>query len=166
MKNLAITFLLFSTTACGDKVYQSFEQAKVDQERLLFSGYFYLDGPDGSYNCIYLDEKAEGVVDIETDCQSLVSVNPENGTIGQFPSVSATSLIVDDQKLRFTRNMNYTSGNDLEEDASGSNITGSRRTDFVIEFVDGRLSIQISVYANSNNNNLNYIVAKRTFKEL
>lgn len=169
MKNFLLVAFLFGITACDDKIYyQIQEQVKEEAEvKLPFSGYFYLDGPDNTFNCIYLDEKQDGVVDIETDCQSLVSVNPENGTLGQFPSVSGTNfLVTKDRELRFTKNLRYTSGNDLETDASGSNITGTRRTDFIFKFVDYRLELTIIVYANANNDNLNAVVATRTFKEL
>lgn len=136
-----------------------------NEERLAFSGYFNLDGGSDA-NCIYLDEKVEGLVDIENDCQSLVSVNLENDTLGQFPTISASNLVVINNEIRYTRNLNYSSGNDLEEDVNSDNITGSRCTDIFMKFVDSRLQITLKIYENSNNNNLNSVVATRVFNEL
>ncbi len=113
-----------------------------------------------------MTEKAEGLVDLESDCQSLLTINPNNDSIGQFPSIVLSNLVVIEDKIIHTRNLNYTSGGDLEEDGNGSNITGSRRTDIVIEFVDDKLKLTIDVYENANNNNLNEIVASRVFNEL
>lgn len=152
--------------ACGDKNYYNASQVETSEgEYPRFAGYFNLDGAS-EVNCIYLDQRADNIVDIESDCQSLVTVNPENGTIGQFPRITATGLLVQSGEIRFTRDVNYTSGNDIEEDVSGANITGKRRTDFIIRYVDDKLNLRIIVYNSANNNNLNEIVAVRVFNEL
>lgn len=161
MKKLLLIITLLLTVACKDEVVYIDNQGNPVQ----FSGYFTLDGPS-DVNCIYLDEKNPGLVDIESDCQSLVTKNPQNNTLGQFPTITATNLIALGNEIRYTRNVNYSSGNDIEEDVSGSNITGNRRTDFLIKFVDEKLELTISIYRNANNANLNEIVATRVFKEL
>ena len=174
MKQLVVISMMFGLVACDDTVYEVQPEKVIEREVIkeipqehetLFAGYFILDGPSDA-NCIYLDEKIPNVVDIESDCQSLVSINPENNSDGQFPIITASNLPVIDGKIRYTRNITYTSGHDLEEDVSGSNITGSRRTDVLIEIVDDRLRLTLSIYENANNNNLNEIVAERVFNEL
>lgn len=174
---MKVLFLMTFLVGCGetDYIYLPGEEITTEIEKEIivepeqmqaFTGYFNLNGPSTA-NCIYLDEKIENVVDIESDCQSLVSVNPENGTLGQFPRVSQTNLLIINGEIRFTVDLNYTSGNDIEEDVSGSNITGRRRTDFRIYFSDsGELKVNIKVYGSSNNNNLNEIVVNRTFTEI
>lgn len=179
-----ITLVLF--TSCKDttintpeKVVEVIKEIPVEKEvvvekevivevekehETLFAGYYNLDGPGN--NCIYLDEKTPNVVDIESDCQSLTTVNPENDTIGQFPRITATNLNVIDGSIRYTHNLNFTNGHDLEEDVSGDDIVGSRRVDVILENIDGRIKITIKVYQNANNSNLNQIVAERVFNEL
>lgn len=168
MRKLLVITTLLMMSSCGDKKYYNEYVSEPDvaaPESPKFSGYFVLDGGSDA-NCIYLDQKAENVIDIESDCQSLVSVNPQNSTLGQFPTISASNLIVLDGAIRFTKNLNFTAGNDLEEDVSGANITGSRRTDVLITFEDSKLKLVIKVYKSANNNNLNEIIATRTFSEL
>lgn len=166
MKKFFSFILLVLIVSCGDKVYTTVADHGVEpSEDRLFDGYFNLNGGSG-VNCIYLDEKLSNVVDIEVDCQSLVTVNPKNKSLGQFPTIAATSLFVINGEIKFTKNLNYTTGNDIEEDQNGSNITGSRRTDFRIYIKNDLLHLNIDIYKNSNNNNLNEVVASRKFREI
>jgi hypothetical protein len=161
MKKLISLVMLVSLISCGDKVHN---YAPTEEPR-VFDGYFLLDGPSDT-NCIRLTQKFEHLVDLESECQNLLTINPQNDTIGQFPRISATNLVVIDGEIRFTRDLNFTSGQDVEEDVNGSNITGRKRVDFLIKVVEGKLIMKISVFANQNNANLNEIVATRQFKEL
>lgn len=174
MKNLILALFLLNLVACTEREYITTPEKVVVTEKeilvekeheTIYSGYYNLDGAS-DVNCIYLDEKFPNVVDLEIDCQSLVTINPENGTLGQFPVMTLSNLNVIEGKMRYTRNINYNSGNDLEEDVSGSNITGNKRTDFLFEVVDSKLRITISIYENANNDNLNEIVAVRVFNEI
>lgn len=179
MKKLIMLTIAMSLVACKDTTVHTPErvieivkevptevpvEVPVEHET-LFSGYYNLDG-GSDLNCIYLDEKAPNVIDLESDCQSLVTVNPENSTLGQFPVLNATNLLVSSGKVQFTRDITYTAGHDIEEDASGIDILGKRRTDVTLKLVDEKLVITIKIYANANNNNLNFIVAERVFNEL
>ena len=169
MRNVFMLFVfilvIVIVASCGKDNNYYIDSSSPENSRLFYSGYFLLDGPS-SVNCIYLDEKIENVVDIESDCQSLVTVNPKNNTYGQFPTITASNLQVINGEIRYTRNINYVAGNDIEEDDNGSNITGSRRTDIFIKFVNDKLRIRLDIYEQSNNNNLNEIVATRYFNEL
>ena len=157
MKYIVLALLLMG---CGKESIQYV----TEQSEPVIGGYYILDGPSDA-NCIYIANKSPTLVDIETDCQNLLTINPENNSIGQFPIISATNLVVLNNEIRHSRNISYTSGNDIEEDVSGSNITGTRRTDIFINMIDGKLRIKMSIYQNANNNNVNNIVAERVFNE-
>ena len=117
--------------ACGEDIthqyrtentYQTYEQPKSEEPaRQLFSGYFYLDG-ESTANCIYLDEKISGVVDIESDCQSLITINPEDKSLGNFPTLSQSGLLVVADQIRFSKNINYKSKDNVKEDISGDEV--------------------------------------------
>lgn len=119
MKNVIGFIALLTMFACEEAKYYTPERV-IEREvikevpaehKFLYAGYFNLDGGSDA-NCIYLDEKAENVVDIETDCQSLVTVNPENSTLGQFPSISANNLLVVDGRLKLTIKVYKNANND------------------------------------------------------
>jgi hypothetical protein len=65
--------------------------------------------------------------------------------------------------LYFTANVTY-GGGDLEEDISGSNITGRRRTDFIVKWIDSEVILTIKVYRDEINDNINAVVLNRTYK--
>ena len=175
MRKILIALIILNVFACNEGSKTFFQPERVIEKEIikevskkhevLFAGYFNLSGP-GNANCIYLDEKIDNVVDIETDCQSLLSINPKNSTVGQFPGISGTNLLVVNGEIRFTRNVSYTTGNDLEEDISGTDIVGSKRTDFLIQVLNGRIKITITIFKAANNNNLNEIIAERIFNEI
>lgn len=144
------------------------EPEVVEEESPSFEGYFSLSGSPSDVNCIRLEETIEGLVNIDSDCFSLVSKNPENGTFGQFPSFTRRDIKVRDGKLLFFVDLNFSSStHDIEEDDSGSNISGRRRVDVEIFFdEDDRLVLRLFVYEGQNNGNLNDIVVRRTFREL
>ena len=126
-----------------------------------WEGIYYLD--NGS--CLDLIETREGEVFVGYRCSDLVSINPENGTYGQFPKVKVGPLKPENRILRFSKNLNYNKDKgDIEKD-SGGDIDGRKRTDFTIEFVDDMLKVTVLVYDNADMGNLNYIVAERVFSE-
>ena len=153
--------LLILVIGCGKTKYIT----GINPEPESFAGYHLLDGPS-SANCVYIDERIDNVYDLTLECQSLVTTNPKNSSAGQFPPLNLKNLIPVEGKIKLTKDFTYTSGHDLEEDVSGSNITGKRRTDIVISLESGKLKIEIDVWKAANNSNLNEIVAKRLFKEL
>lgn len=159
---IVLVFLL--VVGCGQDgdVYNVTE---VTENSELFQGYFQLNG-GSTANCIYLDQKTNGLVDLDSECQSLVTVNPQNKTLGQFPTLSRRNMIIIDGEIRQFFTLNFNSGHDIEEDMSGANITGRRRVDMRIFIKDDRLNIELKIYKNDNNDNLNEVVAVRRFKEL
>lgn len=163
MKSILTVLILSMLVSCSDDA--EFITVVEEPKREFFQGYFNLQGPNGAINCIRLEE-VDSKVTLDSDCFSLVTKNPKNGTLGQFPRFSIKDKIVINEELRIVLDVNYNSGHDIEEDSSGANITGTRRTDLLFRFIEGKLRLNIKVYANKNNNNLNFIVAKRSFKEL
>lgn len=158
---ILITFLvaLASITSCGKvKKYEEVYQVVESQE---FEGEYPLQ--DNGF--IQILEDDNGFVYIQSSGQSLTTVNPENSTFGEFPRFSGKYMPIDGV-IRISKNINYRDGNDIEEDESGSNVRGQRRTDITIGFVDETLTIRIQVYSNKINDNINFIVVDRTIKEI
>ena len=168
MKNIIFILLVLFLVGCNnDDDYFVTEVYELPKEKTsLFDGYFYLNG--AANNCIYLHRKENGLVDVESECQSLVSLNPRNRTYGQFPRVTINNVMVMNDEIRFTKNLNFSSSkSDIEEDQSGNDINGKKRVDFLLKYNnDGRLTMNIKVFKSNNNNNLNYIIVNRTFTEL
>lgn len=162
LKNILIltgmTTLLLNITSCGKvKKYEEVYQVVESQE---FEGEYPLQ--DNGF--IQILEDDNGFVYIQSSRQSLTTINPENSTFGEFPRLSGKYMPIDGV-IRISKNMNYRDGNDIEEDESGSNVRGQRRTDITIGFVDEALSIRVQVYSNKINDNVNFIVVDRTIKE-
>lgn len=156
MKKLLL-ILTFVLTACGNDY--TYIQDSVTSE---FNGIFYVTGSDN--NCIELTQNFDGLVDIATSCQKLVTVNPENDTLGEFPNISLRDQKIIDGKVRFTVYQNFTSDLDVEEDVSGSNISGRKKVEGVLEFVEGSLRLELRVF--DDDTNLNFVVAERVFEEV
>lgn len=135
----------------------------VDAKAQDFEGVFYFD--HGSI--IELVQSADGDVSILRQGQLLTSVNPQNDTFAQHPAISRTNEEVVGGKIAFTLNLNYTSGQDVEQDVSGANITGKKRTDVLIELIEeGRIRIKLTIYSDQLNANANYVVATRIFEAI
>lgn len=162
MKYLFVALILVSCGKNTDYIYKDkiIEKDKIVEIKQLFEGKYYLS--NNSY--IELIQGSDDFVTISTDGQLLVTINPENNTYGELPKISGKYLPVNN-KIKFSKNYNYTSGLDIEHDLLGSNITGSKKTDVTIEFIDQKLQITFEVYSNSIGNNINEIVAKRVFNE-
>jgi len=93
----------------------------------------------------------------------LTSINPENETLGEHPRTTISDrFLTENKSLYYSTNVNYGSG-DLEEDENGNNITGSKRTDFIYKFENNQLKLTIKIYESSINNNINSVIAERTF---
>lgn len=166
MKFLLLLSLLL-VTSCGDDIVNnpSHEIIKYIEEPQEFEGVWYFNY--GSKIELIVDE--EGDVLVSPYGQVLNSINPKDGSLGTHPVINFVSapLPVINNELRLYQNYNYTSGGDIEEDVSGSNITGNRATDIRIYLLDdGRLRIKINVYDDAVNNNINSIIATRTFTSI
>jgi hypothetical protein len=105
-----------------------------------------------------------------------VSKNKFNGTFGELPRLSTITaeessiVTVTDENSGSTkyvvlssRNYNFTSGHDVENDSNGNNITGSKRVDVTVTFLaDGRLRLKYKIYNAAMGSNLNSVVAVRS----
>lgn len=162
MKYIAILFSLFVLASCGkDETTIIHNVPEEVTEDLFLEGAFYLE----NNGFLEITQDSFNRVTLESSGQLILSVNPQNNTIAEHPRISIVDAFIINDKIFSSRNYNYTSGNDLEEDVSGANITGNRKTDITIEIVDNKLQIKIEIYAAAMNNNINFIVATRIIKE-
>lgn len=187
-KFLLLLFLIYASTqltGCGKD--HTIEVRYEDKEIIVeipkaqdFEGFYICkivsagicDTDTPPVNCLvdsYLELYAdyEDRVSFETTGQSLNSLNPNNGTLGTFPVISAKDLVIADKKLNVApRNYTFDSSkHDIEEDVSGADINGSKRTDVSLELVDGNaVLLNIKVFDNPVNSNINDIIVDRTLK--
>lgn len=159
MKKLLSIILLITLVSCGDTNYYPQQQEKN------LTGSYLLTGPSKA-NCIRLQQRENGLIDLVAECQSLVTTNPENETLGQFPKITAKNLILFENKIVFTKNVRFNKNtHDIEEDVSGDNIEGKKKVDVLIEFKEQGIRLNIKVYDNADNSNINKVIVNRTFKE-
>jgi len=99
----------------------------------------------------------------------LNSINPKNNSTGTHPNITDRNVQPVNGKLILpSRNYNYSSStHDIEEDDSGSNITGNHRTDITVEKVGyNKIKLTIQIWDGALNNNVNNIIANRTLTSL
>ena len=157
MKTLTLSMIILMFTSCGKEYVTTTEYKTQD-----FEGYYYCDNNSN----IELVTDFNNSVTVDSFGQSLNSVNPQNNTIGTHPLISYRDLVINGNKLIISpRNYTYSSStHDLENDVSGSNITGSKRTDVSMTLVsENVLSISIKIYSGAINTNINNIILNRTF---
>lgn len=126
-----------------------------------FEGAYYFD----HNGFIELSASYDGEVIIESTSQSLTSLNPQNNTLAYHPAITGKYEPHFDE-VRFVRNVNYTAGQDIEEDVSGADIVGSRRTDVSIKLTTAGIKITVKIYNASLNNDVDEVVATRVFESL
>lgn len=165
MKYLILAGLLIFSGCGKDVVVQTVEK-EVTKEVFLpqdFEGYWYC----GNSSNVELIADYQDRITFETSGQSLNSLNPESLTeFGTHPTIGERDLILNNGKLVINpRNYNYSSStHDIEEDVSGSNITGNHRTDIKVELKTSKeLTLEIKIWSGALNTNINEIIATRTF---
>ena len=170
MKQILLTLILLISASCGREVIEHYpdvievpiereiiKQVEIDQ---LYEGRFAM--PHGGY--IELVQDADGEVST-IGSADLLSTNPQNDTIGEHPHFGFSNLKLLGGAIKFTRDFNYTTGGDLEEDVSGSNIHDRRRTDIELKMLDnGTLRVTVKIWDAATNSNINFIVAERTLE--
>lgn len=158
MRYVILFFMML--TGCGDGFVATspVDPPPVERE---FEGVYYFE--NGGY--LGLSFSHDGDVIFESANQSLTSVNPENGTLGVHPKITGQYEIHNDE-VRFIKNVNYSNSNDIEEDVSGSNITGSRRTDFVLQLTEVGLRLTITIYGGPINDDVDHVDATRVFESI
>lgn len=158
MKSLILASLVvLGLTSCGKEYVTTTQMVAQD-----FEGFYYCDNNSN----IELVTDYNNSVIVESYGQSMNSVNPKNGTLGTHPTVSYRDLVINGNKLViFPRNYNYSSStHDIENDTTGSNITGNKRTDVLFQLNnDKSLKVEFTIYSNAVNSNINSVIAKRTF---
>lgn len=160
MKNLlAATFTLFLLTSCGSDTEYLVQTKEVAQQ---FEGGFNL--PNGGY--IEIKQGFNGLVEIESSQQKVFTINPENNTLGSLPRISERNLMPYNDTLYISKDLNYKTGNDIEEDESGDNIRGKKKTDIELKILDGKLSIKFKIFSGESKNNPNFIIVNREILSL
>ena len=157
MKSLLVMLVLL-LASCGSQT----EYVRSAQD---FEGVFYFSNGGR----IELIASADNEITILRSMQSITTLNPKNSTLGSHPIVVKENLEVYGDNIFFTINVNYGTNAqyDIEEDVSGADITGSRRTDFRFErTVTNSLRLTISIYANKINSNVNSVVARRVLESI
>ena len=168
MQFILSTLLLVFLTACGTDTNYVYIDKEVEKEVLIaqdFEGIFKFDN-GVSFSYIELVASSDNEITILRDGQVLNSINPENDTLALHPIVTAENLEVVNGEVFLTRDDNYNSGQDLEEDISGSNIQGRKRTDYLIEKTDIGIRLTIKIYSERTNDNANEVVATRIFESI
>lgn len=155
MKKLLI--ILFLLVGCGDELTTIIGSSNTQR----FEGIYICN--DSSF--LELEQDSLDTVRFDTSHQSLNSLNPENSSYGTHPTISENGLYAIDNKLYIRpRNYNYSSStHDIEEDVSGSNITGNKRTDILVELKGDTLHIKIDIWGGAISHNINEIIASRDF---
>jgi hypothetical protein len=164
-----LIFLLLNFTGCGDNVeiveYKNEEliesqsnESEVESEPSIEGTYYFKDG---------------GILEVTTDSRNRVSVktldrvtsiNPKNSTYAEHPAISINSRYLTMQGfLVYSTNVNY-DREDLEEDTTGDNIRGRKRTDYTLTFTDNKLTLRIVVFQNVKGDNINFIILDRTLE--
>lgn len=115
---------------------------------------------------IELMENADGDITILRTNQELITVNPKNGTYATIPDISGEKFEVVNGKVIISRDVNYKDGSryDVEEDVSGSNVTGRRKTVYTFSKDGETLVLRVQIYANKSSHNINFIVADRELR--
>lgn len=163
-----VTFVvaLVFVVGCGRK--DRVVEVEVEVEKIVavaqdFEGTYLCD--NNSYLELIADYKDR--ITFETSGQSMNSINPQNGTVGTHPVIGERDVVVvgGDRLLIAPRNYTYSSStHDLENDLTGSNVTGSRRTDVEVKKVsDNKISVKFEIYSGAVNSNVNGIIITREF---
>jgi len=159
-----LIILLFILTGCGtDHHYDVIEQSQA------FEGHYEFINSKGERSFLELSTDGNGNVTFESTGQSLNSINPKNNSTGTHPNITDRNVQPVNGKLILpSRNYNYSSStHDIEEDDSGSNITGNHRTDITVEKVGyNKIKLTIQIWDGALNNNVNNIIANRTLTSL
>ena len=164
MRKLKLFCLGLFLISCGDRIEREVKyldrivEVETTKE-FSFAGNYFLS----NNSFIKVLEDVDGFVYIQSNKQLLTTINPKNGTFGEMPKFS-TELYPVGGKLKITLNLNFTDGNDIEEDVTGSDIRGSKRVDIEItKNSENLLVVKFQVYKNQINKNVNYIIAERIF---
>lgn len=168
--------LLLALVSCGSEEYiletvevekevEVIKEIEVVKEVFIaqdFEGYYFCD----NNSSIELLTDHNNRVTFDTTGQSMNSINPQNGTLGTHPTVGERDLLIKNNRLVINpRNYNYSSStHDIENDTTGSNITGNKRTDLIVEKVDSEtITVEYVIYSGAVNSNINSVIAKRKF---
>lgn len=174
MKKLIAIVGLLVLVSCGNdevllqtvekevEVLKEVEVTKEVYKAQDFEGFYFCD----NNSSLELLTDHNNRVTFDTYGQSMNSINPQNDTLGTHPVISERDVLIKGNRLIIPpKNYNYSSSTyDIEEDDTGSNITGKKRTDVIVEKSnDDSITVEFVIYSNAINQNINWIVANRKF---
>lgn len=92
-----------------------------------------------------------------------------NGSFGTHPTISFSSVVPYENSFSYSKDINYSSSNDLEEDGTTSDLgSGKHYTVYEFELIAGYLELTIKIHEGSlsDSGSINSIVIERRFREL
>lgn len=154
---LLITLLFFG---CEFKTKHNYPENKTEQ---MWEDIYSLYDQAGTYaGELYVSEDVNG--DLTLEFEKLLTRNP-NESYGFFPAISFRKVSeVEDGLVFESRNVNYSSNDDLEHNASGSNITGNKFTTFQYTLTNDKLVLEVTIFENASGSSGSINDVLTTFK--
>lgn len=166
MRYLIIVLLMLGCSRkAGDIIIEPVEPiTKIEVRHRVqdFEGIFYLENT----GLIELIANIENDISIMTVGQSIISENPKSKDFATHPTMHGNRLRITDGRLIWSVNVKYVTYNNIKEDNSNTVITGVRRTDYLLTYVNGKMTLSIKVWEGPINNVIGNIVVKRIVVEI
>jgi len=98
-----------------------------------------------------------GRITFDTNGEYITSENSYNSSISNHPIINDQNI---DNMILYPRNYTYNTSNNIL-DNNGNLLTGSRRTDISLSYIDeDKITLTISIYNASINNSTNIVVTR------
>lgn len=132
----------------------------VDINESFVGNYISEDG----LSFVRIDQDPEGLLRLEATDQVITILNTISATYGTLPLLSFTRAMATDDSLVFiNKGLAYTNvANDLEVDATGVDIVGTRRTDIIFTKNDTGLELNVRIFEGNVGTNVNTVQLDRT----
>lgn len=157
---VAIATVLLSSCGKDERIVEVVREVEA-KEQIQLPGYYLLE-QGGELEIL---ENHFGQLIVSTPDYPL-SINPENGTLAVHPKIRSRALfLAGGGTLIFSRDVNYSSSFDVEEDLDGDNISGKKLTRYSVSLLeDGAIELRIEIFSGPLKGNPNFIIADRKLK--
>lgn len=142
------------------EVEKEIESIVIQSQR--FEGYYHLKNS----GLIELMANYRGDVTVETTGQQIISINSFDKSTTEHPRIVGSDIQIINGALRWSRNENYTTGQNVKKDVDGTLVVGAKKTDYIIELISGKLKITIRIWNDKIGNTIHSLVSERTLKEI